>query len=49
MLYQETNRHFIVGPSRAQSRAKWEELPRLFADPLNSRLIPRKCGPRHSG
>jgi len=49
MLYQETNRNFIVYPSWAQSRAKWEELPRLFADPLNSGFLPRRWDPRRSG
>jgi hypothetical protein len=50
MLYEETDRHFIVYPSWAELPARWEDLPRLFADPLNSGFLPRRrFDPRRSG
>lgn len=36
MLRKETDRNFIVYPSWAEMEARWEDLPRLFADPLKS-------------
>ena len=39
MLVRETERNFVVYPSWAELEAKWEDLPRLFADPLKSGFI----------
>ena len=38
MLRAEIDRNFIVYPSWAVLPAKWEDLPRLLADPLQERL-----------
>lgn len=39
MLTRETDRNFIVYPSWAELAARWEQLPRLFADPLASGFL----------
>jgi hypothetical protein len=50
MLHQETDRQFIVYPSWTELPAKWEDLPRLFADPLHSGFLPqRRFDPHRSG
>jgi hypothetical protein len=45
MLHKETKRTFIVYPSWAELSAKWADLPRLLADPLNSGFLPQKFDP----
>jgi hypothetical protein len=49
MLRKETERNFIVYPSWAELPAKWDDLPRLFADPLNSGFIQRGFEPQRYG
>jgi hypothetical protein len=39
MLAKETDRNFIVYPSWAELAARWEDLPRFFADPLKSGFL----------
>jgi hypothetical protein len=49
MLIKETERNFIVYPSWAEMQVRWSDLPRYFADPLNSGFIPQGFDYRRFG
>jgi hypothetical protein len=49
MLIKETERNFIVYPSWAELDARWSDLPRYCADPLNSGFVEKNFDYRRFG